>query len=312
METEWERSVERIALTCEQILERYGFAATRAGLIAEGRANTNYKLLMADGKQAVLRIYQRDPSTASLERAALRLVADRVPVPRALQAGDGFCLLEWLPGATWERLAAAGSLAEVDEAAFDIGSALASISAIRLPSAGFLAADAYDELTVSHAWESAFDGLFSHFRELAGRTIVKARAGNALCEQALNVVDKEEASLRAALGPPCLVHGDFKPSNLLIHQGRLSGVLDWEFAHGGTFLLSMGQVFRHADCLGPAFENRFRRGFEEAGGVLPDRWRHLARLVDFVSLFDFLAREPAGERMLADVTRLIAHTLGSA
>ena len=33
--------------------------------------------------------------------------------------------------------------------------------------------------------------------------------------------------------PPRLVHGDFRLGNLLVHQGRLSGVLDWELAHLG-------------------------------------------------------------------------------
>ena len=32
---------------------------------------------------------------------------------------------------------------------------------------------------------------------------------------------------------PCLVHGDFRLGNLLVDQGRLSGVLDWELAHLG-------------------------------------------------------------------------------
>jgi aminoglycoside phosphotransferase (APT) family kinase protein len=31
-------------------------------------------------------------------------------------------------------------------------------------------------------------------------------------------------------GPPCWVHGDLMPSNLLLHEGRLTGVLDWATA----------------------------------------------------------------------------------
>ncbi|MBS0481711.1 MAG: phosphotransferase family protein [Proteobacteria bacterium] len=33
--------------------------------------------------------------------------------------------------------------------------------------------------------------------------------------------------------PPRLVHGDFRLGNLLVQQGRLTGVLDWELAHLG-------------------------------------------------------------------------------
>ena len=34
---------------------------------------------------------------------------------------------------------------------------------------------------------------------------------------------------------PRLVHGDFRLGNLLVDQGRLTGVLDWELAHSGDF-----------------------------------------------------------------------------
>lgn len=32
---------------------------------------------------------------------------------------------------------------------------------------------------------------------------------------------------------PGLVHGDYRAGNLLFHEGHISGVLDWEFAHAG-------------------------------------------------------------------------------
>ncbi len=41
-----------------------------------------------------------------------------------------------------------------------------------------------------------------------------------------------ESNLPPAV-PPRLVHGDFRLGNLLVEQGRLSGVLDWELAHLG-------------------------------------------------------------------------------
>ena len=43
-----------------------------------------------------------------------------------------------------------------------------------------------------------------------------------------------EANLPAPTEPR-LVHGDFRLGNLLVEQGRLTGVLDWELAHLGDF-----------------------------------------------------------------------------
>ena len=33
--------------------------------------------------------------------------------------------------------------------------------------------------------------------------------------------------------PPCVVHGDLRIGNVMVHEGHLSGVLDWELAHLG-------------------------------------------------------------------------------
>ncbi|HQS98531.1 MAG TPA: phosphotransferase family protein, partial [Novosphingobium sp.] len=44
------------------------------------------------------------------------------------------------------------------------------------------------------------------------------------------------AWLRANLPPPAkpvVVHGDFRIGNLMVHEGRLAGVIDWELAHLG-------------------------------------------------------------------------------
>jgi len=39
-----------------------------------------------------------------------------------------------------------------------------------------------------------------------------------------------------------LVHGDFKPGNALIHEDRVSAVLDWETAHRGDPLEDLGWI----------------------------------------------------------------------
>ncbi len=40
-------------------------------------------------------------------------------------------------------------------------------------------------------------------------------------------------SCPATVGAPSLVHGDVGPGNFLVHEGRVSAVLDWELAHLG-------------------------------------------------------------------------------
>lgn len=46
-----------------------------------------------------------------------------------------------------------------------------------------------------------------------------------------------------------VVHGDWRPANMLVHEGRLSAVLDWELAHRGDPAEDLGwylaDVYRH-------------------------------------------------------------------
>ncbi|MBL0141169.1 MAG: phosphotransferase family protein [Betaproteobacteria bacterium] len=59
--------------------------------------------------------------------------------------------------------------------------------------------------------------------------------------------------------PACLLHRDYRTGNYLVHEGRLSAVLDWEFAGWGDPREDIGWMF--ARCW------RFARPDREAGGV---------------------------------------------
>jgi len=52
-----------------------------------------------------------------------------------------------------------------------------------------------------------------------------------------------------------LVHGDFNPTNILIHQGVVSGVLDWEFCHSGTPYMDIGNLLRNTE---PEFHDQIK------------------------------------------------------
>ncbi|AIE87982.1 phosphotransferase family protein [Fimbriimonas ginsengisoli] len=311
MESTWGRGMDFVRLSLAEIndlLSPSEMVAADADLLPEGHANTNYRLDLADGSHAVLRLYQRDPGAARLEWAIADRLGGEVPVPRVLYFDNGrqFAVIEWKLGETMERLLASGLEAEVSDAATDIGRTLAVISKVRFDQAGFLDAD----LEVSGPWPSVADGLFGHLDFLLDQPLVQARAGGNLCRRIRPVSAAARKKLNDIDEPPCLVHGDYKATNLLIHEGRLSAVLDWEFAHSGTWLMSVGQIFRHAVPRG--FEERFEAGFREGGGKLPPGWRQLAREIDLLSMVDFLSRESADEARIAGSIAIIERTLSIA
>jgi len=86
--------------------------------------------------------------------------------------------------------------------------------------------------------------------------------------------------MRRHLPPPparqCVVHGDYRPGNVLVKDGRIEVVLDWELSRRGDPVDDLGWYFaplyrrEHfvADAFGPA---EFLARYESASGTSVDR-----------------------------------------
>lgn len=74
----------------------------------------------------------------------------------------------------------------------------------------------------------------------------------------------------------CLVHGDYRPANVLVEDGRISAVLDWEFAHVGDPAEDLGwylaDVYRGQHFLPGRFgPDEFLARYAARRGMIPDR-----------------------------------------
>jgi aminoglycoside phosphotransferase (APT) family kinase protein len=69
-------------------------------------------------------------------------------------------------------------------------------------------------------------------------------------------------------GRRALVHGDYGLNNMLIDNGQMSAVLDWEFAHIGNPAYDLGYFRFQAEALGAWDE--FLCAYAAAGGAVPD------------------------------------------
>jgi aminoglycoside phosphotransferase (APT) family kinase protein len=67
-------------------------------------------------------------------------------------------------------------------------------------------------------------------------------AAAANCPGLVSAFDRLLATSAPRSGPPVIVHGDTKLSNLLWHDGRLSAMLDWEMALNGEPLSDLGYM----------------------------------------------------------------------
>ena len=68
-------------------------------------------------------------------------------------------------------------------------------------------------------------------------------------------------------GPRCLVHGDCGLNNLMIAGGRVTTLLDWEFAFAGNPFYDLGYFYYQAEHLGGWDD--FMQAYKAAGGTEP-------------------------------------------
>jgi aminoglycoside phosphotransferase (APT) family kinase protein len=255
-----------------------------ADLLPGGKTNSNYHLRLSDGSECVARLLNR--GDASREAHVLGIAGELVPVPRVLATSDAWLVLEYVHGRALRHTPGDLRLA---------GEALAQINSLRFSRAGWLRLDG------SVAPFDFSEGDFTS--SMLARHDVREWLGEALAGEVAGLLARTE-HLRDGLSDPRLVHGDFNASNILVRNGRIAAVLDWEFAHAGTRWMDVGNLIR--ECPLQLLEH-VRAGLEAGGAALPADWHARAELMDLSSALEFLtsARSDAFKRRCVDRVRSI-------
>jgi aminoglycoside phosphotransferase (APT) family kinase protein len=206
----------------------------------------------AAGERTVVRIYaqrgaRRGPAAAEVDAAVLRLVRGLLPVPEVLEVRrpdpgsgtPGLLVTSFLPG---ERLdLCLPTMA--DHVRETVGAELGRILG-RLAQMPFLGAGAFvDGALRVEPFPGGAD---------LPEWVTSHRRGSAIEEwpqqeyDALLGVAVDAQAVLDGIGRSSLVHSDFNPKNLLVDPatGRVTGVLDWEFAHAGLPVSDLGNLLR--------------------------------------------------------------------
>ena len=239
--TRWER------LSGGAIQENVAIDVTIAG---GPHAGSHAWVLRTDAPSAVAASHTR-PEEYEILRAA-HAAGVRVPEPLFLchdGGGPDFFVMRRMPGiAAGHRLAKDDTLVP-DRAllARELGENLARLHGITPPvaSLAFLGNAPTDHASATIA---AYRASLDQLSAVRGEAWPALEWGLAWC-----------ARNAPAPLPACLLHRDYRTGNYLVHEGRLSAILDWEFAGWGDPREDLGWML--ARCW------RFSRPDREAGGV---------------------------------------------
>lgn len=178
---------------------------------------------LPDGRDVVVRIARQGvPWFTDEARLMTRARAAGIPTPRQLGVehlddDDGlssFCVQEFIPGRTLDVLAGELPVRELERLVMDVGEVLARIHDVA-PDGG-----------MGHDLRPPDEASMARVVQTVTRVVGASEV--AVVERGVDVLH------RAVAGPPvrssAFVQGDFMPNNLVVDDGMIVGVIDWEFA----------------------------------------------------------------------------------
>ena len=259
-----------------------GKSLTTVELLRNGRSNTNYKITV-DGAPYVLRLYSQ--GSPERESRVMRIAGPLVPVPIEIGRGDGWSLTAFVEGDSLDRVP------EYSDVAAEM---LAGLSSIEFVQPGWINAD-------GTVWSFPFDGIAGFISQMLEREDVLVWTGPELAGAVLESIAEHRELVAELDSQRRLVHGDFNPTNILIKNGQVSGVLDWEYTHSGTPYMDIGNLLRHTDA---RYRPLIEQGLRAGGFDLPSDWLLRAHLVDLTSHLEFLTTARSDEFKRVCVERI--------
>ena len=191
-------------------------------------ANQDFMIDLADRRRVFVKIGPRAELVA--EAWALeRVGALGVPVPRMLLFADDLEIAS--PLLILEPLPADGELG--NEVLSSVGRALAVVHTIQVPGYGAVCEDSDAPGTGTMAgpwssWQGWIDTILADLDVLVDLGLLPRQQASVILRRAEHV---EPSPLLGGSG--VLLHGDLKAQHLLVHDGRLTGIIDWGDAMAG-------------------------------------------------------------------------------
>jgi aminoglycoside phosphotransferase (APT) family kinase protein len=142
-------------------------------------------------------------------------------------------------------------------------------------------------------WPDSHDPGGHAARDLAGARALADEAGVAAPAGLHEVLDELSAAFPEPSGAPCIVHGDYRPANLMAADGRITGILDWEMTTSGDRACDLGIATMAPWGVWWPDEELLRRYRDESGVNIAMGSLLWWRCLGFGKVLAFLARRVA-------------------
>lgn len=255
-----------------------------------GCSNLNVKFFIEGYSQPqILRIYLRNSSAAYREQNIAKLIRTSVPVPQTTYIGKiepyHFAIIDFAPGISLRDLLLSNLPFDLSSIMYKVGEILAKINSYSFEKSGFFNQSLEIETELTPRFILDFlENCLQHYN-------VISTLGLETISQ-IRYIFKQSNHLLYNPTERHLVHGDFDPANILVHQvngvWEISAVLDWEFAFSGSILCDIANMLRYAHKMPILFKSAFIKSLEHHGIVMPVNCDTLTSLLNILALVDCL------------------------
>lgn len=256
----------------QTIIKRFNLNVLSIDNVPESYSSQVYKLNLTNGETVYVKIpYNRDKLYR--EYRMLDMLREVVPVPKVLDfwSGDdsisGALLLSEIKG-----IPCTGVIDH--ELAYQMGVFQAKLHEVTMPGYGVEVEDGY-QLYDQNNWRIYIKESFENFKGPCKEILERE-----LFEKCIHHFENAFSSLPQADGP-CVVHMDFRPGNILIHNNAVVGIIDFESARGGSSEIDFTKIKRYVWDVNPQSEIPYKEGYSTIRPMLV-----LETILPFYNFYD--------------------------
>ncbi len=278
--------------------------------LSGGYSNSNFSVVGNLGR-FVCRVSSKGEKPLNIEHQLSKRLGEKL-CPRVFYVGVldnlSFSIVDFVEGAllsnVWKHL----EPADLEQILVDLGGKLSRVHSHKFAQSGFFGPNLNIEETF---YEGAGTACEQFIESSLSSNNVKERLGAELFKGVQKYLFDNKYLFNAVDKSNCLVHSDFNTKNIMVSvkERKVTGILDWEYAHSGNPLCDFGNFLRFEDETDFDVVKSLMRGYGKNRDVFIKDWRKISRLLDLASMFGFLTRENLPELTLRTSKKVIYETI---
>lgn len=240
--------------------------------VPESFSSDVYKLTLLSGEDVYVKIpYNKDKLFREFQM--LEILKDVIPVPKVLdiwygdESNTGALLLSTIQGVPCTE--------NMDEKlSFQMGVYHAMLHEVKTPEYGYHSTDGFNILDQNN-WRLHIKNNFEKWKEPCKELLEPA-----LYERCILHFDGVFSALPDPDGP-CFVHMDFRPGNILVNGNKVTGIIDFESARGGSSEIDFTKINRYIWEVNPRTKSPYFEGYQTIRNML-----NLEIVLPFYNFYD--------------------------